>query len=99
MRRAGGAKTKGNFDGTRQICFRCAFSTSKTCADMSQCRASRTPGIRLHIDLADKSLWGTGNYPLANWKPLVSFQRRHSEFIHPTAAMKALVPGLEWKLD
>ena len=87
-------------DGKRQVCFRCAFESCRTCPDMKTCKSRRNGrsrgGQRLHVDLADP-VWK--DYPKASWQPLVEFQRRNSKYFVPTEEFKKLVPGLDWKLD
>ena len=83
--------------GMRQVCFVCAFDSSRTCKDVIRCdpgRRSSLRGERLHMDLS-MAKWRS--YPRDDWEPLIAFQREWWEWIQPTSAFKALLPDADWK--
>ena len=91
-------KVPGGKGKKRQLCFHCAFETSRVCENIKKCRAwSRAAGDakgqRLHIDLAAKE-WM--EYPKADWKPLIEFQNEWFEWVQPSDHLLKLVPD-GWK--
>lgn len=81
------------------LCLNSSFEGSCRCQDVSSCiapaRGRYKEKARLHLDLSD-SKWSSSNYPEENWEPLVTFIKKHSADIQPTAALKALTPGTDW---